>query len=244
MKLKKDCANGFTLIELLVVIAIIAVLVAILFPLFITVKQKAHETKCASNLRQIGMATSMYMGDNGSRYPPYMVNPDAQEGNWYAIVRKYARSTLLTACPADPYLKKGDRQTYGYWWNAYLNNWSGLPAVRLVLPPPTESMIVYKKSTVYLMDGLMWGSQFLGQHNWWGPPTSWIVTKETSEAEIRHNGGANVLFCDGHVKRVRSAEFKTNVTDNSNNPLMGVYVDPKPPWDRRGDGSNPWFRGD
>src|SRR5215472_767833 len=61
--------NGFTLIELLIVIAIIAILAAILFPVFAQVREKARQTACLSNLRQIGMATRMYMQDYDDRFP-------------------------------------------------------------------------------------------------------------------------------------------------------------------------------
>ena len=61
--------RGFTLIELLVVIAIIAILAAILFPLFVMAKESGHRSSCAGNLRQIGIALSLYCDDNGGKFP-------------------------------------------------------------------------------------------------------------------------------------------------------------------------------
>ena len=61
--------KGFTLIELLVVIAIIAILAAILFPVFISARKTAQAAKCVSNLKQIGTAMNLYLGDNDDRYP-------------------------------------------------------------------------------------------------------------------------------------------------------------------------------
>lgn len=63
--------TAFTLIELLVVIAIIAILAAILFPVFASAREKARQTSCASNMKQIGLAAMMYMGDYDQVYPPY-----------------------------------------------------------------------------------------------------------------------------------------------------------------------------
>ena len=62
--------RGFTLIELLVVIAIIAILAAILFPVFARAKTSARQTTSISNVRQISMALHMYMTDHNDRYPP------------------------------------------------------------------------------------------------------------------------------------------------------------------------------
>jgi prepilin-type N-terminal cleavage/methylation domain-containing protein/prepilin-type processing-associated H-X9-DG protein len=64
--------HGFTLIELLVVIAIIAILAAILFPVFSQVREKARQTTCLSNLKQIGQATMMYVQDYDETYPSHL----------------------------------------------------------------------------------------------------------------------------------------------------------------------------
>ena len=80
------------------------------------------------------------------------------------------------------------------------------------------------------MDGTCVGAGAKGQHSWWGPPMSWAVDLDASQAdtkqacydaERRHNGAANVLFCDWHVKLVRPDDFKTDSTDSSNNPRFG-----------------------
>ena len=75
--LSRQCARGgarkgFTLIELLVVISIIALLAAILFPVFGAVRERARQTSCMSNMRQVGLALTMYLGDKGDRLPPYI----------------------------------------------------------------------------------------------------------------------------------------------------------------------------
>jgi prepilin-type N-terminal cleavage/methylation domain-containing protein len=109
--------KGFTLIELLVVIGIVAVLAAILFPVFAKARSKAQQTKCLSNLRQMGMALAMYVDDHEGVYP-YDLKPRAPAGpgsapaydgtnKWdaspvVAVLSRYLRSAELPFCPDRP----------------------------------------------------------------------------------------------------------------------------------------------
>jgi prepilin-type N-terminal cleavage/methylation domain-containing protein len=94
--------NAFTLIELLVVIAIIAILAAILFPVFAKAREKARQTTCASNLNQLGLAFIQYAQDNDSTMPYGSGSGDAKvDFGWAGLIYPYAKSTAVFRCPDD-----------------------------------------------------------------------------------------------------------------------------------------------
>ncbi|MBC8139590.1 MAG: DUF1559 domain-containing protein [Fibrella sp.] len=100
--------NGFTLIELLVVIAIIAILAAILFPVFSQAREKARATSCLSNLKQMGLGLIMYSQDFDEAMPPawigYSEDPSKSVGfpgtaRWQDVVQPYVKNTQIFTCP-------------------------------------------------------------------------------------------------------------------------------------------------
>ena len=91
--------SGFTLIELLVVIAIIAILAAILFPVFTAAKESARRTKCLNNMKQMGMAFRLYADNNNDTYPTTDHN-DARQ-SWLYGLQRYSSTKLLYMCPSD-----------------------------------------------------------------------------------------------------------------------------------------------
>src|SRR5579859_382609 len=97
--------NGFTLIELLVVIAIIAILAAILFPVFARAREEARKTSCLSNLKQIGTAAAMYVQDYDEHLmPPWMAksnNPATADitWTWVSISQPYIKNKDIFRCP-------------------------------------------------------------------------------------------------------------------------------------------------
>jgi prepilin-type N-terminal cleavage/methylation domain-containing protein/prepilin-type processing-associated H-X9-DG protein len=104
---------GFTLIELLVVIAIIAILAAILVPVFHGAREKARQTSCMSNLRQLGTATNMYIQDYDEHYPSYVYNPQSDWGSgpwganfdsatmWVPQLWPYVKNEKTYSCASD-----------------------------------------------------------------------------------------------------------------------------------------------
>ena len=104
MMKKESKVKGFTLIELLVVIAIIAILAAILFPVFAKVREKARQTSCLSNEKQLGLGFSQYIEDYDESYPPAKdaVNWNPGTPGWASRLYPYVKSSGVFTCPDDP----------------------------------------------------------------------------------------------------------------------------------------------
>jgi len=92
--------NGFTLIELLVVIAIIAILAAILFPVFAQAREKARATSCLSNSKQLGLAVLMYAQDYEETYP-IGCDDTWWQGGWSMTTQPYIKNINVLKCPSD-----------------------------------------------------------------------------------------------------------------------------------------------
>jgi len=140
--------RGFTLIELLVVIAIIAILAAILFPVFAQAREKARPTSCLSNLRQLASGMTMYAEDSDGLYPPAVSHPSRDvrnyyEMSWMRLIEPYTRNRGIFVCPSSghlsqDYLNNQDLvQNYGY---APTNRAAGYEAVRAVTGPFGEAL--------------------------------------------------------------------------------------------------------
>jgi prepilin-type N-terminal cleavage/methylation domain-containing protein len=126
--------KGFTLIELLVVIAIIAILAAILFPVFARARAKAEQASCLSNVKQLMLATLMYCNDNDEMLfssPPVLPAVTQKPLGWYIGLGKYTQNDQMFACPAQgwplmdsPTAVSG--QPYSFTqdvWPGYMTNW-------------------------------------------------------------------------------------------------------------------------
>lgn len=121
--------RAFTLIELLVVIAIIAILAALLFPVYASARESARRTQCLANLRQIGTAASMYIGDYDGMMPPPRITAPRQ--GWPALLLPFAKSWDIFHCPNMVDARGGTKSIWvlpmkeanigqwpGYGWNA------------------------------------------------------------------------------------------------------------------------------
>jgi prepilin-type N-terminal cleavage/methylation domain-containing protein/prepilin-type processing-associated H-X9-DG protein len=93
--------RGFTLIELLVVIAIIAILAAILFPVFARAREKARQTSCLTNMKQIALSTDMYLQDYDSCYPMNIYLSGALVVTFYHVLQPYMKNAQIMQCPSE-----------------------------------------------------------------------------------------------------------------------------------------------
>jgi len=124
MRLRRPAAErrggcgAFTLIELLVVIAIIAILAAILFPVFSRAREKARETSCRANLRQIGLALQMYSSDYDDLLPTANSRPSVSGPPCLvAVLQPYTRNEGIFRCPSDRdrlWQSEGTSYDYGF----------------------------------------------------------------------------------------------------------------------------------
>src|SRR5262245_12114442 len=118
--------SGFTLIELLVVIAIIAILAAILFPVFAQAREAARKTSCLSNQKQLNNAMLMYCQDYDERYPNWRtlvpVTPDTPNGKitWVENMQPYCKNKRIWVCPSDAGSTNNPATQNSYWLNAHV----------------------------------------------------------------------------------------------------------------------------
>ena len=95
--------SGFTLIELLVVIAIIAILAAILFPVFARARENARKSTCQSNLKQLGIGFGMYLQDYDEVLPPPFIDKPTRDDRvrWHQLIQPYVKNSEVRFCPSD-----------------------------------------------------------------------------------------------------------------------------------------------
>jgi prepilin-type N-terminal cleavage/methylation domain-containing protein/prepilin-type processing-associated H-X9-DG protein len=136
--------RGFTLIELLVVIAIIAILAAILFPVFAHAREKARQTSCLSNLKQLGSGMAMYAQDSDGLFPPAVAHPtrdrDYYQMSWMHLLEPYTKNRGIFVCPSSGHTSSTNNQdllqNYGY---APTNRSEGYDAARALTGPYGEA---------------------------------------------------------------------------------------------------------
>lgn len=227
----KEKNKGFTLIELLVVIAIIALLAAILFPVFARARENARRSSCQSNLKQIGLAAMQYSQDFDEKVVPIYTQGTDRKFYWFGSVTDGATKTLnplagllypymknnqINACPSFDNSLRTEIGLLGYGYNvSYLSPYDAAAGYE----PRSVSLAQIQQSskTVLMADS----ARLRNYDPTTYAPISPAVFEASSEItppgdttpptytgdfptfNARHNGTGNVLFCDGHVKAMK-----------------------------------------
>jgi len=242
--------GGFTLIELLVVIAIIAILAAVLFPVFAKAREKARATSCVSNEKQLGLAFVQYVQDYDESYPV-----DTNGGNyngWAGELFPYVKSYNSFACPDDSTIVSGSRSVDSYAMNANLMapGPNGTANAQLAYPKisqlvsPASTVLVFEVQGVQNVQLLVtteaqsatgygtvmgWGA---GSHplcNGYscvyatGPIGGNALTCETPSIDngAVHSMMSNYLAADGHVKTLRPEKVSGGYPPSSSSSVQG-----------------------
>jgi len=231
---------AFTLIELLVVIAIISILAAILFPVFAQAREKARQTSCLSNLRQLGMALDAYAQDYdetlfffGHNVDPSRVAPLTPLGanrhnRWWNQIIPYTSDTPgLLLCPSDDLATPNGADLKP---RSYVANRAAESLSLAQVDRPADVIVVTEK---------------IGKadDSWFEPPKNLWQPKADGKPVLameRHSGGVNCMFFDGHAKWMSKGALTQDPCGlpHSGVDLMRKY--PIPPTPNRPE-RTPWW---
>lgn len=190
--------RGFTLIELLVVIAILAILAAILFPVFARAREKARQTTCLSNLKQLGTALQMYVQDYDGMTPPHNDDDGSTGWRWFQfpiLLTPYTKNYQILRCPSDQGWTRPETGATGRWASYPVNH---------AVPARSDAQFEAPAETIVLVDGQ---DGDLGLDNDSARPDH--PDYSHVDAYYRHNDGMNVNFYDGHAKWYRPESLDT-----------------------------------
>ncbi|NUQ01903.1 MAG: DUF1559 domain-containing protein [Armatimonadetes bacterium] len=222
--------GGFTLIELLVVIAIIAILAAILFPVFAKAREKARQSSCQSNQKQLALGVLQYTQDYDETMPWRWYGPVTAyvpEGGtttttyrtWAEQIQPYVKSIQLYQCPSEKLAQSQmPYTTFVFGYNLNGSAGAGTPLSRGpgYSYPTAMAQLEAPATTVLMTDGWTmdtwwyaedWCSLIAGRSSWSPASASPVAWTSADWNHVRrHNDGANVAWCDGHVKWVSKLE--------------------------------------
>jgi prepilin-type N-terminal cleavage/methylation domain-containing protein/prepilin-type processing-associated H-X9-DG protein len=202
--------KAFTLIELLVVIAIIAILAAILFPVFAQAREKSRQTSCASNLRQLGLGAMMYLQDYDDRYVPWYGDGKERGQGWSSILMPYVKNEQMFTCPSDGLSRgtpKNPKRSYtmnGDWYSpdkrglsrSYTSDNGTGPA----LGGYSEAEVEQPAATIMFCDRWSTGNLLYGQGVAISATECHLHPGSGHVGFNNHMDGSNFCMADGHTK--------------------------------------------
>jgi prepilin-type N-terminal cleavage/methylation domain-containing protein/prepilin-type processing-associated H-X9-DG protein len=212
--------KGFTLIELLVVIAIIAILAAILMPVFAQAREKARQASCLSNCKQIGLAAMMYVQDYDEQFFMGDYTVGTQWFPWQVVIDPYIKGGVTTAdvnsgtslkgvfvCPnwSGPYplSPRAVRPVRSYAANGYMvwDGWYYTPPQLGQYKPASLAQLNTPASIVLTAENAGYATSIFGRDDT-SCPTCW--QRDYLLGRQRHQGGSVYVFADGHAKYLKA----------------------------------------
>ena len=252
--------RGFTLIELLVVIAIIAILAAILFPVFAQAREKARAISCLSNSKQIGTGIAMYTQDYDELFP---MGGGTGGHRWHGVIQPYIKNGANAAgtrsiggmftCPSRTRYPTASADALGYGCNVNLMPWNNSRSLAEI-PNAAGTFVVSEGSTLTRANATPGNPVNLNPDLWvlnenartdWQvvPPGGWANNNTTNynvapdsscnqcrRPMPRHNKGMNVVYADGHAKWSTWSQF---LGISASNPQGWPYGHPNNSWDNQ-----------
>lgn len=184
--------RAFSLVEILVVVAVLALLSAILFPALSRAREGGRRVVCSSNLHQLALAMNQYIGDNGGRFPPRQFVEAKQ--TWVSSLLPYTKSEATFQCPdaGSPSAEKDNDKREDHSWVADVaHGWSVESSGSYGFPKGLGTLSAFrvKEPTRKLL---------FADSSWYQIADPRRDGGEMMDA-LRHNGGLNIAFVDGHV---------------------------------------------
>jgi prepilin-type N-terminal cleavage/methylation domain-containing protein/prepilin-type processing-associated H-X9-DG protein len=230
--------KGFTLIELLVVIAIIAILAAILFPVFARARENARRASCQSNLKQIGLGLLQYSQDYDENLVNVNIGGTAGTGYWMNVVQPYVKSGQLFVCPSETGVTFVTNSSAQYEMGSYgINNFNratgeptppggfgGTPIAMAAVAQPATTLWVC--DTDHTLDAFGFATDNGPSNNDSNPAiVANVSPRRAARMSERHLETINALFVDGHVKAQKLNTLLQRNAANTVNPMLTIEED-------------------